>query len=47
MCFMNVKQSCNDDWGSEVVCKEYIIGREPVSIVHYTKSRICVNCTLP
>ena len=31
-----VKESCNEDFGG-ALCKEFIIGREPVSIVHYTR----------
>ena len=31
-----VKESCNEDFGG-ALCKEFIIGREPVSTVHYTR----------
>ena len=31
-----------EDFG-EVLCKEYIAGRKPVSIIHYTWPGTCIN----
>ena len=37
-----LQQSVFEDFGG-VLCKEFIVGREPVSNIHYTRPGTCIN----